>query len=99
MFLFKELRLNAGKALTTLAYNNTQKQFEIKQLGGISFDAVYADIIKSGDEMQTCKACFQMVILARVLNDRDKVWATALGISKIVELLNSTDDEVVIQTG
>jgi len=55
----KELRLNAGKALTTLAYNNTLKQFEIKTLGGISY-SIYENIIESDDEMQICKACFQV---------------------------------------
>lgn len=39
------------------------------------------------------------MVLARVLNDRDKVWATALGVSRIVALLKSEDEEVVIQTG
>ena len=55
----REMRLNAGKALTILAYNNTKKQIEIKTLGGISY-SIYEDILESNNEMQICKACFQV---------------------------------------
>jgi hypothetical protein len=56
-----ELRLNAGRALTTLAYNNTKKQIQIKELGGISF-SLYENILESRDEMQVCKASFQVIV-------------------------------------
>ena len=98
LLFFQELRLSAGKALSIIAYNNSPKQYEIKMLGGISY-SLYEDIIESDDEMQICKACFQIIILARVFNDRDQVWITALGVTKLVNLLKSSDDEVIIQTG
>jgi hypothetical protein len=40
-----------------------------------------------------------VVILARVINDKDQVWLTALGIGRLVQLLLMDDDDVVIQTG
>ena len=53
-----ELRLNAGKALSILAYNNKKRQKEIKILGGICF-SLFEEILKK-DEMQVCMACFQV---------------------------------------
>jgi hypothetical protein len=92
-----DLRLSAGQALSILAYNNSERQHQIKLLGGISFDN-YVDLIESSNEMYVSKACFQIVILARVFNDRDQISITALGISKLCDLLESNDDEVIIQT-
>ena len=94
------LRLKAGLAITVLAYNNNDKQFQIKNQGGISyeyykpyFDDPQVEIIS------LCHACFQMVVLARVINDRDQVWLTALGIGRLVQLLLiENEDDVVIQT-
>lgn len=92
-----DLRLSAGQALSILAYNNSERQHQIKILGGISYDN-YADLVESSNEMYASKACFQIVILARVFNDRDQISITALGISKLCDLLESSDDEVIIQT-
>ena len=41
----------------------------------------------------------KVVILARVINDRSQVWLTAIGVSRLVELLLHSNDQVVIQTG
>ena len=86
-------------AITILAYNNNDKQFDIKNCGGISyewyrpfFDDANADI------MHLCKACFQIIVLARIINDREQVWLTALGIGRLVQLLLFDDEQVVIQT-
>ena len=53
------LRLEAGKALTTLAYNNTKKQIQIKDLGGLSY-TLYEEILDSEDEMNMCVAAYQV---------------------------------------
>ena len=56
-----ELRLKAGLAITVFAYNNTDKQFEIKKHGGISYEN-YKEFIEENqtDPMRLCKACFQV---------------------------------------
>ena len=95
------MRLKAGLAIAVLAYNNNDKQFDIKAAGGVSFEyyKVYFNESTS-TPIQLCKAWFQLVVLARVINDRDQVWLTALGISKLAKLLLFHDDEqVIIQTG
>ena len=96
----KDFRLRAGLAITVLVYNNSKKQYEIKELGGISFESYrpYFESEKCND-MQLCEACFQIVVLARVINDRDQVWLTALGITRLVSLLLTDEDQVIIQSG
>lgn len=92
--------MKAGLAITVLAYNNNDKQFDIKNCGGISYD-VYRPFFENPqvDVMFLCHACFQIIVLARVIIDRDQVWLTALGIGRLVQLLLIEDaDEVVIQT-
>ncbi len=42
---------------------------------------------------------FKLVILAKVINDKDKVIVTALAVSKLVNLLDSKQEQVVVQTG
>ena len=54
------LRLSAGRALSILAYNNINRQFEIKLIGGIPF-SLYENLIKSKIEMEVCYSCFQVI--------------------------------------
>lgn len=42
---------------------------------------------------------FQLVVLARVIVDSDQVTLTATGITKLVKMLQSSDDNVVILAG
>ncbi len=94
------LRLEAGLAITILAYNNNDKQFQIKNNGGISYES-YRPFFDDPEVevLSLCHACFQVIILARVINDKDQVWLTALGIGRLVQLLLiENEDEVVIQT-
>jgi hypothetical protein len=37
--------------------------------------------------------------LAKVFNDRDKIWITAKSITRMIDILSSKDEEVVIQAG
>ena len=62
-FFLQNQRLQAGLAITVLAYNNSSKQYAIKQLGGISFRSyeVFFDQEKC-TQMQLCEACFQVSI-------------------------------------
>lgn len=87
-------------AISVLAFNNNDKQFDIKTCGGISFECYrpfFEDV--NVDIMNLCDACFQIIVLARIINDRDQVWLTALGVGRLVQLLLIENNEkVVIQT-
>jgi hypothetical protein len=91
--------LKAGLAITVLAYNNNSRQFDIKAAGGLSFEVYKKYFEDPGVEaLLLCQACFQIVILARVINDREQVWLTAMAISRLVSLLLVNDTQVVIQS-
>ena len=48
--------------------------------------------------LHTC-ICLQIVVLARVIVDHDQVSLTALGVTKVTEVLRSDDDNAVILAG
>lgn len=55
------MRLKAGLAITVLAYNNNEKQFDIRTYGGISYE--YYSVFfedKNLSPLLLCKACFQV---------------------------------------
>ena len=49
--------------------------------------------------LQVLHICFQIVVLARVIVDHDQVSLTALGVTKVTEVLRSDDDNAVILAG
>ncbi|XP_055872246.1 ankyrin and armadillo repeat-containing protein-like [Biomphalaria glabrata] len=91
----EEICLRAGMALTIFAFNNTPQQMNIKQAGGISYD-VFDKFIQSNDEFYQCYASFQIVVLARVITDKDQVSLTAQGIMMLVSKLSSAEENVVV---
>ncbi|KAK7009037.1 ankyrin and armadillo repeat-containing protein [Biomphalaria glabrata] len=91
----EEIRLRAGMALTIFAFNNTPQQMNMKHAGGISYD-VFDKFIQSNDEFYQCYASFQIVVLARVIIDKDQVSLTAQGIMMLVSKLNSPEEKVVV---
>ncbi|XP_064647682.1 ankyrin and armadillo repeat-containing protein-like isoform X2 [Lineus longissimus] len=91
----KDIVLKAGKALTIFAFNNTPQQYAIREAGGIKY-SVFQDFIDSDNDFYKCSAAFQIVVLARVIIDRDQVSLTALGVTTLVETLSSKDDNAVI---
>uniref|UniRef100_A0A2C9LDX1 Uncharacterized protein n=1 Tax=Biomphalaria glabrata TaxID=6526 RepID=A0A2C9LDX1_BIOGL len=91
----EEICLRAGMALTIFAFNNTPQQMNIKQAGGISYD-VFDKFIQSNDEFYQCYASFQIVVLARVITDKDQVSLTAQGIMMLVSKLRSAEENVVV---
>uniref|UniRef100_A0A2C9KYG2 Uncharacterized protein n=1 Tax=Biomphalaria glabrata TaxID=6526 RepID=A0A2C9KYG2_BIOGL len=91
----EEIRLRAGMALTIFAFNNTPQQMNMKHAGGISYD-VFDKFIQSNDEFYQCYASFQIVVLARIIIDKDQVSLTAQGIMMLVSKLNSPEEKVVV---
>lgn len=53
------VRLLAGLALATFAYNNIAEQKEIADQGGVRFNC-FAPFLQSNDEMYRCLAAFQV---------------------------------------
>ncbi|CAL1533328.1 unnamed protein product [Lymnaea stagnalis] len=90
-----EIRLRAGMALTIFAFNNTPQQFSMREAGGIKY-SVFDKFILSGDEFYQCYAAFQVVVLARVIIDKDQVSLTAQGIMLLVSKLSCEDEKVVV---
>ncbi|XP_052246071.1 ankyrin and armadillo repeat-containing protein-like isoform X2 [Dreissena polymorpha] len=90
-----EIRLNAGMALTIFAFNNTPQQYAIREAGGVKY-SVFKEFIKSPDEFHNCYAAFQIVVLARVIIDKDQVKLTAKGVKLLVQKISSENDNTVV---
>ncbi|GFR60921.1 ankyrin and armadillo repeat-containing protein [Elysia marginata] len=91
----QEISLRAGMALTIFAFNKTPQQFSIREAGGIKY-SVFENFINTPDEFYQCYAAFQVVVLARVIVDRDQVPLTAQGISLLVSKIESSEEKVVV---
>lgn len=91
----QEISLRAGMALTIFAFNKTPQQFSIREAGGIKY-SVFENFINTPDEFYQCYAAFQVVVLARVIVDRDQVPLTAQGISLLVSKIDSKEEKVVV---
>ncbi|XP_071497237.1 ankyrin and armadillo repeat-containing protein-like [Diadema antillarum] len=94
----EDVRLKAGTALATFAFNNTSQQYAIREAGGIRM-ANFQRFIDSEKEAHQAHASYQIVVLARVIVDRDQVSLSAEGVTRLVGLLKSDDEETVILVG
>ncbi|XP_071174964.1 ankyrin and armadillo repeat-containing protein-like [Mytilus edulis] len=83
------VRLLAGLALATFAYNNIAEQKEIADQGGVRFNC-FAPFLQSNDEMYRCLAAFQVVVLARIIPDEEQALSSAAGIKLIVDILQDS---------
>ncbi|PIK39875.1 hypothetical protein BSL78_23293 [Apostichopus japonicus] len=92
------VQLRAGSALATFAFNNTTQQYAIREAGGIRMSA-FQRFLDSENEEYKAHAAFQIVVLARVIVDRDQVSLSAEGVTTLVGMLNSTKDETIILSG
>ncbi|XP_033103193.1 ankyrin and armadillo repeat-containing protein-like isoform X2 [Anneissia japonica] len=90
--------LKAGTALSTFAFNNTNQQLCIRSAGGIHM-ATIRRFLDSPNEVFQSYAAFQIVVLARVIVDEDQVTLSALGVTSLVRLLASEDDNTNILAG
>ncbi|XP_033640039.1 ankyrin and armadillo repeat-containing protein-like isoform X1 [Asterias rubens] len=94
----KDVELQAGNALATFAFNNTTQQLAIREAGGLKM-TIFQDFLDSEDEEYQAHGAFQIVVLARVILDRDQVSLSAEGVTTLVRLLRSGDDNTVILAG
>ncbi|XP_038077595.1 ankyrin and armadillo repeat-containing protein-like isoform X2 [Patiria miniata] len=94
----KEIQLQTGNALATFAFNNTGQQVAIREAGGLKM-AMFQRFLDAEDESYQAHGAFQIVVLARVILDRDQVSLSAEGVTTLVRLLKSQDDNTVILAG
>lgn len=89
-----DVRLLAGLALATFAYNNVNQQKEIADQGGVRFNC-FCPFLQSEDEYYRCLAAFQVKMLFQYLTNatesrRDNVHSqtrvTAIKIHQLTSL-------------
>ncbi|XP_072169198.1 ankyrin and armadillo repeat-containing protein-like [Diadema setosum] len=91
----KLVRLLAGSALAAFAYNNVAQQREIAESGGIRYHS-FVPFLESSDEFFRCNAAFQVVILARIIPDEDQATTSAIGIKLLVDLLEQSQNPIIL---
>ncbi|XP_073411038.1 ankyrin and armadillo repeat-containing protein-like isoform X2 [Dendrobates tinctorius] len=83
------VRLTAGEALATFAFNSTSQQREIVQNGGLRWSD-FSLFLESDDQNRRALAAFQLVVLAHIIPDKDPSYTCAVGIQTLVEILETT---------
>ncbi|XP_060113038.1 ankyrin and armadillo repeat-containing protein [Heteronotia binoei] len=94
----KDIRLRAGYAVALYAYNNPTQQLLILETGPISL-SVFEPFLESPVETEKAMAAFQIVVLARIIVDKDQVSLSARGVSILVDLLCSEEAGTLVLTG
>lgn len=94
----EDVCLKAGTALAMFAFNNTSQQFNIREAGGIRMSS-FQRFLDSQLQAHQAHAAFQIVVLARVIVDRDQVSLSAEGVTRLVGLLKSEDHNTAILAG
>ncbi|XP_050397843.2 ankyrin and armadillo repeat-containing protein [Patella vulgata] len=89
------VRLLAGSALATFAYNNISQQKEISEQGGVRFNC-FVPFLRSTDEFYRCNAAFQVVILSLIIPDEEQATSSAVGIKLLVELLQESKSDHIL---
>lgn len=91
----KNIRLRLCMASAIFSFNNISQQLAIREAGGISF-SIFEEFLESSDLYFQTYAAFQIVVLARVIIGRSPVSLTASGISLLVRILETADDDLVV---
>ncbi|XP_033006819.1 ankyrin and armadillo repeat-containing protein [Lacerta agilis] len=94
----KDICLRAGNAIALFAYNNPSQQLLILESGPISV-SIFEPFLESEVETDRAMAAFQIVILARIIVDMDKVSLSAKGVSILVDLLCSEKTATLVLIG
>lgn len=94
------LKLRALLALSLFAYNNLENQCILKETNSINFNS-FQTYMDSNNFNHSAMACFQVIVLARVIaeTDDEQVRLTAIAIMKIADLLLQTNTNLITQIG
>ncbi|KAK7114038.1 hypothetical protein V1264_000165 [Littorina saxatilis] len=90
----EEVRLLAGSALATFAYNNIYQQQEIADQGGVRFNC-FVPFLRSDSELYRCHAAYQVVVLSRIIPDEEQAKSSAFGIKLLVDILDQSMNDNV----
>jgi len=95
-----DLKLRALLALSLFAYNNLENQCILKETNSINFNS-FQTFLDSSNCHHSVVACFQVIILARVIaeTDDEQVRLTAIAIMKIADLLLQTNTNLITKIG
>ncbi|XP_038645098.1 ankyrin and armadillo repeat-containing protein isoform X1 [Scyliorhinus canicula] len=96
--LDKDICLRAASALALFVFNNPKQEHMIREAGGIQM-SVFQNLLQSSKEVTQANAAFQMIMLAKVIVDKDDVTLSATGIMVLVNLLKSGKSTTVIVVG
>nr|XP_033796329.1 ankyrin and armadillo repeat-containing protein-like isoform X2 [Geotrypetes seraphini] len=82
----EEVRLLAGGALATFAFNSVNQQREIVESGGLRWQN-FLPFLQSGKEIHKVHAAFQSVVLSRIILNNDPADTCATGLRILVDTL------------
>jgi hypothetical protein len=93
-----DLKLRALLALALFAYNNLENQSILKQINALLYNS-FQPFIESTSSAHAAMACFQVIVLARVIADSDdeQVTLTARAIMKLADLLSQINRSLITQ--
>ncbi|XP_053305618.1 ankyrin and armadillo repeat-containing protein-like [Spea bombifrons] len=91
----EEVRVLAGAALATFAFNSRSQQREIAQSGGVHWGD-FEPFLHSTNWSYRAHAAFQVVVLARIIPDVDPAYTSAAGIQMLVCLLEGSSSGDVV---
>ncbi|XP_077975977.1 uncharacterized protein LOC144431964 [Styela clava] len=84
------VKLTAGTALATFAFNNVNQQQEISECGGVRWHN-FAQFLQAKDSYFSLSAAFQAVVMSRIIPDEEPAMSSACGINVLVDVLEKTE--------
>lgn len=91
----EEVRLLAGAALATFAFNNVCQQRRIVNAGGVQWHN-FQTFLQSEQEIHRVQAAFQATVLARIIPDNESANTSALGVKILVDTLQHSTSNITL---
>ncbi|KAJ1082194.1 hypothetical protein NDU88_002362 [Pleurodeles waltl] len=89
------VRLLAGAALATFAFNSFCQQRRIVDAGGVRWHH-FQTFLQSEQEIHRVQAAFQSTVLARIIPDNESASTSALGIKILVDTLQHSTSNITL---
>ncbi|MGH0119994.1 UNVERIFIED_CONTAM: hypothetical protein FKN15_061112 [Acipenser sinensis] len=90
-----EVRLLAGIAIATFAFNSVTRQRAIAESGGVRWHN-FQPFLRCADPHYQLNAAFQCVVLSRIIPDKQPASACALAIQTIVGILEHSQSKPIL---
>ncbi|XP_078527600.1 uncharacterized protein LOC144799873 isoform X2 [Lissotriton helveticus] len=91
----EEVRLLAGAALATFAFNSFCQQRRIVGAGGVQWHN-FKTFLQSEQEIHRVHAAFQATVLARIIPDNESANTSALGVKILVDTLQHSTSDITL---